>query len=70
MLDLCRLVRLIYVTIDKFSYDINVTKIALMLFDIIDGKGCLVIPNNNFFLNSRLCIRCNICGPSGRLLGK
>ena len=32
MFDLCRLVILIYVTIDVFSYDINVTKIALILY--------------------------------------
>ena len=32
MLDLCHLVILIYVTIDEFSYDINVTKIALVLY--------------------------------------
>ena len=32
MLDLFCLVILIYVTIDKFSYDINVTKIALILY--------------------------------------
>ena len=43
MLDLCRLVILIYVTINEFSYDINVKKNALILYDIIDGQGCLVI---------------------------
>ena len=32
MLDLCRLVILIYETIDEFSYDINVTKIPLVLY--------------------------------------
>ena len=32
MLDLCRLVILIYVIINEFSYDINVTKIALILY--------------------------------------
>ena len=32
MLDLCHLVILIYVIIDEFSYDINVMKIALILY--------------------------------------
>ena len=56
LLDLCRLVILIYVTIDEFSYDINVIVMLLV--------------NWKFLRLIRLFIRCNICGLSGRLLKK
>ena len=73
MLGLCHFVILIYVTIDKFSYDINVTKIALILYLYNPWTKLFSYAfgyNSKLFRLIRLCIRYNICGPSERLLEK